>query len=110
MASSSNRALAAVVAAFCLAATNVVQQAEAHPNCLGDFAPDLSADAQFCPDTNVDGFCCNGPQEASIQANYDLAGATGACADLYEEVCTRARFSLSHVQFLVAFSWLVGAH
>eukprot|EP00903_Cladosiphon_okamuranus_P016927 g15603.t1 len=62
------------------------EKAEAHPNCLGDFAPDLDAEAQFCPNTNEDGFCCNGPQEESIQANYELAGVTGKCADLYQEV------------------------
>lgn len=86
MASPSSRALAAVVAAFALTATNVVQQAEAHPNCLGDFAPDNDVSSSFCPADNPDGFCCTPQQETAIETNYNNAGATGRCAEMYQEV------------------------
>eukprot|EP00752_Nemacystus_decipiens_P008422 g7528.t1 len=86
MASSSTRALAAVVAAFALTASNVVRQAEAHPNCLGDFAPDLDVSSSFCPADNADGFCCTPQQETAIESIYNAAGVTGKCADLYKEV------------------------
>lgn len=86
MAPSSNRALAAVAAVLALAATKVVQQAEAHPNCFGDFAPELNPSSSFCPDDNVDGFCCTAAQEGAIEKNYNAAGVTGKCADMYLEV------------------------
>lgn len=88
MTSLPNRALAAV-AVFALTATNVVQQTEAHPNCIGDFAPDLSGDSGFCPNEYDDGFCCSGAQEVGIEVDYDAAvaaGATGRCAEMYQEV------------------------
>lgn len=86
MVSSLNRALAAVVAAVALSATNVVRQAEAHPNCADDFAPDLDVSSSFCPNDNPDGFCCNAAQESSIETNYNLAQVSGRCAELYLEV------------------------
>ena len=89
MAPSSNRALAAVAAAFALTATNVVQQAQAHPNCVGDFAPDTDPSSSFCPADNPDGFCCTPQQETAIEANYNSAGVTGRCAEMFLEVRTK---------------------
>lgn len=101
MASSSNRALAAVVTAFALAVTHVVEHAEAHPNCSGDFAPDLDVSSSFCPSDNVDGFCCNAAQEESIETNYNLAGVSGRCAEMYQEVCVTLYKSTNVFAFVV---------
>lgn len=75
------------VAALCaLTATNVVQNASAHPNCIADFAPSMGVESTFCPNEYEDGFCCNAVEEASIQANFEAAGATGRCAEMHQEV------------------------
>lgn len=81
-----NRRSAALAAAAVVAAGLTSRLASAHPNCRGDFSPSFSIDAQFCPNDHEDGFCCNAQEESGIQAVYEAAGATGACADLYLEV------------------------
>lgn len=102
MAVSSNRALAAAVAVIALTASNVVQQAEAHPNCVGDFAPELDISSDFCPNDNKDGFCCDGNQEAAIKLTFDAAALTGRCAEMYQEVRSSCALVATELKNLVS--------
>lgn len=82
-----NRYRSVVVAAcYALTATNVLQRASSHPNCINDFAPSLGATSTFCPNESDDGFCCNAAEEWDIQFNFESSGATGECAELHKEV------------------------
>lgn len=83
---SANRFRLFAVSAFALAATNVVQRASAHPNCIADFAPAMGVESTFCPNDYEDGFCCNAAEESDIEFNFNAAGATGRCAEMHQEV------------------------
>lgn len=86
MSPSGNRGLVSVLAL--VSATCVFQQAEAHPNCIGDFSP-LDVKANFCSyqgDLWEDGFCCSAAEENAIKADLDASSATGDCKKMYQEV------------------------
>lgn len=69
-------------------ATAVLQESEAHPNCVGDVAP-RDVGANFCSyDDHLwgDGLCCDAAQEGVIEADLDASAVTGACREVYQEV------------------------
>jgi len=65
--------------------SHVLQQAEAHPNCINDASPSRNVKPRFCPSFDQ-GFCCDPAQEADIQRQYSAADATGRCAAMFKEV------------------------
>jgi len=86
MSPSGNRAVATVLTL--ISAPWVFRQAQAHPNCIGDFSPP-DVKANFCSYTDDlwgDGFCCNAAEENAIKADVDASGATGDCKTMYQEV------------------------
>ena len=53
-----------------------------------DRAVSMNAEPKFCPNHD-EGFCCEPDEEAAVKVDYDAAGVSEGCLDIYKEVSRR---------------------